>query len=434
LYNQEARKKNPQGFARMRVIIIGAGLGGLCLAQGLRKSGVEVVVFEKQKSKEENKSGYGIHIDPKGKRALRHCLPHDLWTKFLNTSTQAGTKILFRDPQLRVLAERDDADISKAPVAEMERRGIGRDAFRNILLTGLTDGASPVVRWNKAFTFYEHCSDGRVRVHFEDGTTVTGDVLVGADGPHSPVRKEYLPQIERVELGINTIAGRCVLDESSFYHLPPDFVDGSLNNIVPHGKGWMFASCWDLPTTSGAKAQRHIVWAYVLPQHTILGGMTPSSGQLQQLVADRIRTWSPALVQIVQNTDPRDISCIPLRTMPYLEDWTASNVTVLGDAIHNMTPMAGMGANTALRDAEVLTSMLADAASGTSSVVSAIGAYEHKMRGYANAVVSLSRRNAMNASSGKKIERLMFRGLLHLAQTSPFVMRQTLGRSVAPAT
>src|ERR1700761_1142129 len=117
----------------MRVIIIGAGLGGLCLAQGLRKSGVEVLVFERQKSREENKSGYGIHIDPKGKRALRHCLPHGLWTKFLKTSTPAGTKILFRDPQLRILAERDDADISKASVAEMERRGIGRDAFRSIL-------------------------------------------------------------------------------------------------------------------------------------------------------------------------------------------------------------------------------------------------------------------------------------------------------------
>lgn len=395
-----------------------------------------MLVFEKQKSREENASGYGIHIDAKGKRALRHCLPHELWTKFLATSTPAGTKLLFRDPQLRLLAERDDADISRAPVAEMERRGIGRDAFRDILLTGLTDDDPlPVVNWNKAFTFYEHCPDGQVCAYFTDGTCVKGDVLVGADGPHSRVRKQYLPHLERVELGINTIAGRCALDERNSRGLPPDLVDGSLNNIVPHGKGWMFASCWNLPTTStsGAKAQRHIVWAYVLPQQTIIDGFSQSNGSvLQQLVAREIKTWSPALIRIVQNTDPKDITCIPLRTMPYLDDWTASNVTILGDAIHNMTPMAGAGANTALRDAEVLTSMLANAASGALSVVSAIGAYEHKMRDYANDAVSLSRRNAVNASSGKKVERLMFRLLLQSAQASSFVMRQTLGRSVAP--
>ena len=96
--------------------------------------------------------------------------------------------------------------------------------------------------------------------------------------------------------------------------------------------------------------------------------------------------------------------------MPVLQSWTPSNVTVLGDAIHNMTPMAGLGANTALRDASVLRRKLIAAAS--SGTVGAIASYEDEMREYANKAVGMSVSNAQNGVSSHRVKRTAFRTVL----------------------
>lgn len=97
-----------------------------------------------------------------------------------------------------------------------------------------------------------------------------------------------------------------------------------------------------------------------------------------------------------------------------------------------MTPMAGIGANTALRDADLLTDLLSSAAAtyNVEAIVPAIAAYERAMRDYANDAVALSRRNAVAASATQKLQREAFRILLRVAQASPPVMRKTIGQSV----
>ena len=114
----------------------------------------------------------------------------------------------------------------------------------------------------------------------------------------------------------------------------------------------------------------------------------------------------------------------------FLDAWSPSNITVLGDAIHNMTPLAGVGANTAFRDAELLSGLLARSNMEGTRACDAIGEYENKMRAYANTAVSLSNRNAVSASSGRPFQRWIFRTLLKAAQASPFVMRGTIGKPV----
>ena len=64
------------------VIIVGGGLGGLCLAQGLKKAGVNVAVYERDRTRTDRLQGYRIHIDPDGSRALHECLPLDLFNAF----------------------------------------------------------------------------------------------------------------------------------------------------------------------------------------------------------------------------------------------------------------------------------------------------------------------------------------------------------------
>src|SRR2546426_3055578 len=68
------------------VLIIGGGIGGLCLAQGLRKSGISVAVYERDKSVHFRYQGYVIHINADGSRALHDCLPENLFSLYIATS------------------------------------------------------------------------------------------------------------------------------------------------------------------------------------------------------------------------------------------------------------------------------------------------------------------------------------------------------------
>jgi 2-polyprenyl-6-methoxyphenol hydroxylase-like FAD-dependent oxidoreductase len=67
------------------VVIAGGGLGGLCLAQGLKKAGVSVAVYERDRTRTDRLQGYRIHIDPNGSRALYECLPANLFEAFDST-------------------------------------------------------------------------------------------------------------------------------------------------------------------------------------------------------------------------------------------------------------------------------------------------------------------------------------------------------------
>lgn len=413
----------------MKVIIIGGGVGGLCLAQGLRKNNISVTVFEKQKTAFENLAGYGLHIDRHGRKALKACLQPEDWQRFQELSTGAGTQMFFRDQQLNLLAERDDAIVSGKSADEMERRGIGRLELRDLLLRGLDD----VVQWGKVFTHYEQLSSGGVRAHFTDGSSEEGDLLVGADAGHSKVRKQRFPEVDRVDLGIVTIAGRYILTKERIRELPAALSDGSLNNIVPSGKGWMFVSAWHsraATSNAGAEQDHYVVWAYVLPKGTHPADPTSlAATELQRIALEGAKGWSPHLETIIRDADLSTIACVPLKSMPHLEAWEPSNVTLMGDAIHSMTPMGGNGANTALRDAEAITDVLSSLKAG-GDVKSAVGVYENRMREYANSAVGLSRRNAENASSGQMLPRFAFRTLLRVAQKFPPVMNATIGRAV----
>jgi 2-polyprenyl-6-methoxyphenol hydroxylase-like FAD-dependent oxidoreductase len=90
--------------------------------------------------------------------------------------------------------------------------------------------------------------------------------------------------------------------------------------------------------------------------------------------------------------------------------------------------MAGVGANIALWDAEVLTDVLSKASRGEVELLDAIRAYEDQMRVYANAAVVLSKQIAQGASSESVVGRWMFHAILRLAHASPWVMKNMVGR------
>ena len=99
--------------------------------------------------------------------------------------------------------------------------------------------------------------------------------------------------------------------------------------------------------------------------------------------------------------------------------WPTGPVTLLGDAIHNMTPMAGIGANTALRDADLLRRNLIAAGP---DVTAAVADYERRMLDYGFAAVARSLRNTRFATSGHRVAR----GLLRAVNLAPPLKRRML--------
>lgn len=412
----------------MRVLIIGAGLGGLTLLHGLRAAGVDARVFERYPRDGAQPASYGIHLNSDGLGALHACLPAENWTLVDQAGVPAPNIIRFHDPRHGILSTIDKRFPEHETDPVTRRRAISRGRLRGALLHGTEEPADgePQVRWGKRFTRYT-IDDTGVRAFFEDGSHADGDVLVGADGSNSRVRSQLLPDVRRKDLGVVNIAGRVPLTGAVADALPAAMTDGGINNVVPAGSGWMFLSTWDTGDPDIADvsqgASRYVIWAWAGARSSYPDDLDSLDGTaLRHVVAQRILTWSQPLRTLVATTDPSTITTVPLRTMPRLPDWGASRVTLLGDAIHNMTPMAGIGANTALRDADELRHALVEQPASA-----AVACYENAMRGYANQALALSTRNATNAALASRFSRSMFRTLLRVGSTFPPLKRGMFG-------
>src|SRR5437762_1681152 len=163
------------------VLIVGGGIGGLCLAQGLKRNGVSVAVYERDQTPDARLQGYRLNIEPVGSKALHACLPAELWNVLVATASDPGPRMGVFDEQLHELMQEDEPGAVPDPVNA--HHAVSRITLRRLLLAGLED----VVRFDKQFVRYEQSGNGKVTAFFADGTSATADVLVGADGARSRV-------------------------------------------------------------------------------------------------------------------------------------------------------------------------------------------------------------------------------------------------------
>ncbi|SEP53090.1 2-polyprenyl-6-methoxyphenol hydroxylase [Amycolatopsis saalfeldensis] len=356
------------------MLIAGAGIGGLCLAQGLRAAGVRVSVFERDPALENRGQGYRIHIDDHGGEALRHCLPEHLYRLYLATSTRPGAgRISTLGTDLGVLSTLDTGTGSP-------HTAVNRLTLREILFAGLGSD----VHFGHQVAAVEPDADG-VRIRFGHGGERRGDVLVGADGVNSVVRAAVAPDSAPIDTGLRCVYGRTPL--AALPGLPERFFDGF--TAVAGGTVTLALAAFRARTPPEDAAglaltpvPDYLMWAVV--------GAAPRAREpvaLHRFAARAVRRWHPELVRIVREADVPATFRTPIRTSPPVPRRTAGRVTMLGDAIHVMPPSGGAGANTALRDAALLTRQLT--ATGADPLA-AIAAYEHEMREYATAVVHRS--------------------------------------------
>src|SRR5262244_778683 len=123
--------------------------------------------------------------------------------------------------------------------------------------------------------------------------------------------------------------------------------------------------------------------------------------------------WSPNLRRLVEHADRSSLSSFAVKSSVPVEPWATSRVTLLGDALHNMTPFRGIGANTALRDADALRRALVAVDRGEADLIEALARYERDMIDYGFRAVraSLANTHRFHAESAlaRGITKALFR-------------------------
>jgi 2-polyprenyl-6-methoxyphenol hydroxylase-like FAD-dependent oxidoreductase len=407
----------------LRVLIIGAGIGGLALGQALVAGGVAVQICERNRDAAAWLDGYRLNINPDGARAMHRCLPAPVWEAFVATCPRPPGGISFRTEQLRELLTitREDMTGGSADPADGQF-GVSRRVLRTLLLAGLDDH----VTFGAEFERYAVDADGSVTASFADGRTATADVLIGADGANSRVRRQYLPHAERVPSNAGGIAARLPLNDETRTWLPPVLTEGMTLVMPPSGRASMFTSAFpgrdalEAAISDGVRlaglgldqdgllddTDDYVLWS-VIADHRVLGDDADGPA-LQALALDLVRGWDPALRRIITESDPVSLAAMRFRQSTLVEPWTSTTVTMLGDAIHNMTPVGGLGANSALRDAAALADQLLAVSDGA-PLVPAIAAYEEQMRGWGYAAVRASAANTRRATDPSPVKRRMGR-------------------------
>ncbi|KAI8711024.1 Fad binding domain protein [Fusarium sp. LHS14.1] len=336
----------------MHVLIVGAGLGGLTLAQTLRKQGISFEIFDRDKSSDGRFQGWAIALHTIVEDLLA-CLPDDM--PDLKESTNHLAPLTLSHQFVYYYGGRQGRfGIEEGPGMTFIRAE--RSRLRKWLLTNVD------VQWSKAAVQTEHGSNG-VSVSFADGTEAKGDVLVGADGAHSIVRQLLLqrPSSELLQVvplkaivGEVTLAGEAfkrqlALGHSAYNLIYPElgfiaFV--GLHHALPDGKSgryyWMFMQ----PDPEDVSH----------PDHWL---QTSSQQEKLEYVRKATVGLDPKLSEIFHLTPLEGVRKEPhvWRDLE-IDSLPSGRVALLGDAAHAMTPSRGEGAFHAFVDALKLSVIL----------------------------------------------------------------------------
>lgn len=379
------------------ILIIGGGLGGLALAQSLKKAGVPCRVFERDPTPDFRAQGYRLKLNQDGVTALKSVLSPELWKHFEDTCAECEAG----ETDFNAI----DATITASRAGEGVRGGVAihtcdRTVLRKILLTGLDE----YISYGKQLVEYSIANDG-VTATFKDGTTHKGRLLVGADGTRSPVRKQYLPTHQPVDTNGSCIYGKTPLTPALLKRFPlratrwmtlvVDRTPLTQTLDVDETPLTLLLEPIRFPQNADLRASLppdYIYWV-LISRTDVFDAHTKdlsrlSSHESAALSLRLTEEWDPSTRALLELQDVAQSSTLRVcSAVPDLRPWDASErVTVLGDAIHAMSPCGGVGAVTALRDAALLTERIVEGGVSVDSVAQ----YEEEMRGYAKIAVERS--------------------------------------------
>ncbi|KAH8675418.1 hypothetical protein BX600DRAFT_534880 [Xylariales sp. PMI_506] len=372
--------------ATPHVLILGAGLGGLTLAQSLRKNGVSFEIFERDHDNHDRLQGWAISL---------HGMLDDIKESFPSDLPPIDVVSLLSPlPFAPEFALYSNSDPTKKLGVRDDGSGQIIRANRALLREWLSTNI-PINYQKHAVRIEE--DDDSVTVHFADGTSATGDIVIGADGVHSVTRKhifggkdEYLQREPAA-----AISGDFKLD-GSVMELQLELA--SCSYVVgfedPNGEKSFFYVGLDgaLPDGKSGNYYFHVMWPDQGAAHDDFWTYSAAPKELHDFVVQKTQTLAPDFKSVIPFTTAEGIKSPLVRyhtlIIPALP---VGRVTLLGDAAHAMTPFRGEGGSHAIRDALNLARALAKIdKTSEGSRKKIIGAYQQEMLERGGKAASLS--------------------------------------------
>jgi salicylate hydroxylase len=339
---------------QLRVITIGAGIGGLAAAVALRQRGFEVQVYERSGKLEE--VGAGLQVGPNAVKVLRAL------------GLQDALRRNAYEPTNMVSLKWDDASLRhRVPLKATATAEYGapymtahRAHIHGLLRDALPDGTVTLGKTcTGAFT-----DKDRAVARFSDGSEAEGDVVIGADGIRSAIRAQLFgadsPRFTEM------MCWRCMVPMEK---VPTRF--GPDNSVhLEHGEyfGWIGPNGHVICYPIGQGEMLNIFAGHVTDQWVEESWSAESS---QQELLDAYAGWNEALLGMFRHV--HHVYKWGIYDRDPVPEWTRGRVTLLGDAAHPTMPTLAQGGNMAIEDGFVLARNLArhgsDVASGLAGYV-----------------------------------------------------------------
>lgn len=311
----------------MKIIIIGAGIAGLTLGLACEQAGIEYKIYDKAKSL--RNIGGGILLLPHGLRYLAWMGLDHLLEPLLTVAK--GVDVVGEDSESLFSEEYDNLNsLLGGATLPVDRSQLQQALAANIKQSALVLNKTCVA---------VSCANHQARVSFADGTEDVADLVIGADGCNSSVRKFINPSAT-LEYTQHCWWGGMI--EQQYV---PDLPTDRVYLAVAVGK-----ICYVWPTLGN-----RFMW--YLPVKLPLTDFDYSGdgrAQLHSLCAD----WTPEVQQIITAPQCAQSFHLPIYTLPPHNVLAKERALLIGDAAHALGPILGQGASMAIEDVFVLMNCL----------------------------------------------------------------------------
>jgi FAD-dependent urate hydroxylase len=316
-------------------LIVGGGIAGPVAAMALQKAGIEPTVYEAYAGAADGKGG-GLSLAPNGMEALDLVGAADAARKL----GKPMTGIVLQDWKGNPLGEFGNPP-GIAPMLFMFRHEIYRALLDEAASRGIR------IEHGKRLVDAAETTDG-VTARFADGTEASGDVLVGADGIHSVVRRLIDPAAPTPQY-----AG--LISFGALIARPGIGATGGKMNMPFGKKGFFGYQVFDDDTA---------VWFVNLPhaEATTLAEVqrTPAEEWLRLLPPLYADDRTPA-ADLIGRTAPEELIVVgPMENMPRVPMWSRGRMVLVGDSVHAPSSSSGQGASLAVESAVELARCLRD--------------------------------------------------------------------------